>query len=134
MTGVHKLIKLSKTLYKRIVSVDCPILGNTVYFTSEGFNHLLYESYGHPRNINEQYMKLKCLPNAPQVIKKCTRISEIRTVKRRVKKKLKDAIHYELVHEVSPGKKIRVIIEKIGTGKYKFRSIMPHDKKSKKRS
>lgn len=133
MTGIHKLIKLSKTLYKKIVSVDCPILGDNVYFTSEGFNHLLYESYGHPRNINEQYMKLKCLPNAPQVIKKCIHISEIRKVKRRVKKKLKDAIHYELVHEVSPDKKIRVIIEKIGTGKYKFMSIMPHNRKSKKR-
>jgi len=131
--NILKLIIKSKRLYKSIVSVYCPILSNTVFFTSEGFNHLLYEDYYHPRNVNEQYMKLKCLPYAPEVVKKCTLISETRKVKRKIKKKFKDAIQYELVHEVSPGKKIRVVVEKIGTGKYRFRSVMPHDRKSKKR-
>jgi|GEM_PF-1111341 len=133
MVNIYKLIRLSKSFYKKIGSIYCSILNDNVYFTSEGFNHLLYESYGRPRNVNERYMKLKCLPYAPQVIKKCTSISEVRKVKRRIKNKLKNATHYELIHEVHPGKKIRVIVEKIGNGKYRFMSVMPHDKKSKKR-
>ncbi|OGK10164.1 hypothetical protein A2767_04130 [Candidatus Roizmanbacteria bacterium RIFCSPHIGHO2_01_FULL_35_10] len=130
----YKLKVKSKKFYKSIVSVYCLILNDTVYFTSEGFNHLLYKDFNHPRNINEQYMKLMCLPYVVDVIKNCALISETRKIKRRVKNKLKDAIHYELVHKVAKNKRIRVIIEKIGTGKHKFRSIMPHDKKSKKRS
>ncbi|KKP86223.1 MAG: hypothetical protein UR89_C0029G0008 [Candidatus Roizmanbacteria bacterium GW2011_GWA2_35_8] len=132
--NIYKLRRTSKAFYKSIVSIFCPILNDTVYFTSEGYNHLLYESYDRPRNINEQYLKLINLQYAPDVIKKASLISETRKVKRRVKNKLKDAIHYELVYEVNLGKKIRVIVEKIGSGKPKFRSIMPHNKKSKKRS
>lgn len=132
--NIYKLKKQSKKFYKSIVSIFCPILNDTIYFTSEGFNHLIYKDYGHPRNINEQYMKLKCLPHAPDVIRNCSLISETRQIQRRIKNKLKNGIHYELVYEVILGKKIRVIVEKIGSGKFKFRSIMPHDNKSKKRS
>ncbi len=48
-----------------------------------------------------------------------------------VKGKLKEGIHYELVHEVQPGVKIRVIVEKIGMGKYKFLSVMNHARKKR---
>ncbi|MBI3620210.1 hypothetical protein HY214_03660 [Candidatus Roizmanbacteria bacterium] len=131
--NIYELRRKSKKLYKSIVSVYCSILNDTVYFTSEGFNHLLYESYKHPRSVAEQYLKLMHLPYAPDVVKNCRLISETRAIKKRVKNNLKNGVHYELVHEVSPGKKVRVIVEKIGTGKHKFMSVMPHDKKSKKR-
>ena len=49
-----------------------------------------------------------------------------------VKGKQKSIVQYELTHMVSKNKTIRVIVEKIGLGKIKFLSVMPHDKKSKK--
>jgi len=67
--NIYKLRKKSKALYKNIISVFCPILNNTVYFTSEGYNHLLYEDFNHPRRVNEQYMKLICLPYASDILK-----------------------------------------------------------------
>ena len=78
---------------------------------------------------DEQFMKLQCLAYAPEVIKKCTVISETRMIKKRIKGKLKDGVHYELIHLVKPGEKIGVIIEKIGTGKHKFLSIIRYKKR-----
>lgn len=122
-----------RIFYKQIVSIFCPILNESVYFTSEGFNHLLYERHKKPRSISEQYMKLQCLVYVPDVIKNCMRITDTRLVLRNIKGKLKKAKHFELVYEVSTGAKIRVIIEKVGTGKHKFKSVMPHNKRSQRK-
>ncbi|MBI3558850.1 hypothetical protein HY085_00470 [Candidatus Gottesmanbacteria bacterium] len=118
-TDIRPFIHEQKKFYKNLVSIHCPILGDSVYFTASGFNHLLYT-----RNVGERFLKLQCLTLAPEVIKKCVLISETRQTEK--------AVHYELVHEVSKNKKIRVIIEKIGSGKYRFLSVMFHDRKSKK--
>ncbi len=76
-------------------------------------------------------MKLMCLNHVVKVVKDCTVVSETRKIRKKVKGVWKDGIHYELVSEVSRGNKIRVIVEKIGTGKHKFLSIMRHDRKKK---
>lgn len=131
MSNVYKLKRQQRKFYKSVVSVFCPILDETVYFTSEGFVHLLYESNRQPRGISEQYLKLMCLTHAPDVIKNCTIITETRKIRRKLKGKWKEGVRYELVHEIVAGKKIRVIVERLGTGKHKFLSVMPHDKKSK---
>lgn len=133
MIHILTLKEKQRVFYKSIQTVECPILDNPVYFTSEGFNHLLYNSNRTPRAINEQYMKLQCLKYVPEVIKKCEFISETRQINKTIKGKLKSVVYYELVHEVLPGKHIGVIIEKVGSGKYRFLSVMPHREKTKKR-
>lgn len=121
---IRPFVQKQKKFYKNLVSIHCPILNDSVYFTASGFNHLLYKSNRRPRNVGERLMKLRCLTFAPEVIKKCTLISETRQTDK--------IIHYELVHEVSKDKKIRVIIERTDSGRNKFLSVMPHDRKSKK--
>ena len=130
MVNIYKLKKKQGAFYKSIVSVFCPILNNTVYFTSEGFNHLLYDNRK-PRKISEQFMKLRCLTHAPLVIQKCAFVSETRLIVKNVKGKRKSGVHFELVYEVSPGERIRVVVEKIGTGKHKFLSVMRHGRRVK---
>ena len=132
MTNIWDLKQKQKAFYKSIVSVFCPILNDTVYFTSDGYHHLLYESNRTPRKIAEQFMKLHCLTHAPDVIKNCALVSETRKIQKKIDGKLRSGVHYELIHEACPGKKIRVIIEKIGTGKHRFLSVMPHKQKVKK--
>lgn len=129
---IHDLKTQEYTRYKSIVSVFCPILNETVYFGGVGFKHLLYENDGLPRNINEQYLKLKCLIHAPYVIKNCKTVSSTRVIKKKVKGKMKEVTRFALICEVRKGIKMRVIIEKTGlTGKHQFLSIMPNDKQSK---
>ena len=66
-----------------------------------------------------------CLKYAPRVIEKCEAISKTRLIGK--------IQLLELVYKVESEKRIRVIIKKEGAGKYKFLSVMPHDRKSKKR-
>ncbi len=129
--NIYKLKQTKKIFYKSIVSIFCPVLNDTVYFTSEGFNHLLYDTNRKPRNIDEQFMKLQCLSYVPDVLEKSTILADTRTYEFEVKGKKKIGVHYAISHEVKKGKEIRVIVSRIGKGKYKFLSVMPHNKKSK---
>lgn len=73
---IKTLINQMRTYYKALVSAHCPILNEAVYFSSDGFNHLIFDTNRKPRNINEQYLKLKYLPKAREVIEKCPLVSE----------------------------------------------------------
>lgn len=130
--SLKTLIAEQKAFYDSIVSVFCPILNETVYFTSAGFNHLLFKNNRVPRSPAEQFMKLKCLSYVPKVIENCSKKGQIRRDRRKVKGKWKKVLRFEIVHEVTKGASIRVVVEKIGTGHYHFWSVMPHDNKSKK--
>lgn len=130
--NIYRLRKNQKTYYQNIHSVFCPILNERVYFTTNGFNHLIYKKNHKARRISEQYLKLSYLKYATKVLGNCTEISDTRQISREIKGKLKQVIWLEFVYEVKRDAKIRVIVEKIGTGGYKFLSIMPHDKKSQK--
>lgn len=123
MTGIIHLIGQQKRLYQSIVSVFCPILNETVYFTSEGFHHLTNKSNNKRRSINEQYLKLKCFDHAVDIVKNSSRIVETRREKHVIKGKEKSVITYELVSNNTNCKCIAVIVEKIGAGKHKFRSV-----------
>lgn len=123
-------IDKQRKIYKSIVSVDCPILANNVIFDSDGFNHLIYESNRKPRKLNEQYLKLINLKYVPEILKTSKHIAEVRVIQRKIKKVFKKAICYEVVG-MCDGKKLGIIVERIGTGKFKFKSIMTYYKRRK---
>lgn len=94
---------------------------------------MIFESNRKPRNINEQWLKLKSFPYVRRVVERCKKVSEVRKVNRVIKGSIKEVTQFELIHEAIPQTKIRVVIEKIGSGKYVFRSVMPNSNKDKKR-
>lgn len=129
---IDQLIINQKAFYKSIVSIYCPILNQTIYFSSDGFDHLINDSHRKNRKVNEQWLKLSCLKYVPKVIIQCKEVIDIRQFSRKEKNKWVNCTSYALLHEVQEGVKIRVIIEKIGkNGKHKFKSVMPHNKHSK---
>ena len=124
----------TRAYYRRIGIVHCPVLGVDVYFTAEGYNHLINESNSKPgkskpRLPSEQYLKLMHLNNVKAVLTYSTMVKEVRTVRKNVKGKWKDAVLSEVVHEIK-GTEISVIVEKVGLGNHKFLSVFP-TKKSK---
>lgn len=126
-----KFIEKQRKYYKSIGSIVCPILQETINFTSDGFEHLLYKGNRKPRKLSERFMKLKCLEHVPEVIKKADVISETRRSEKRIKGKIKKVIFHELIYEIKKGTQIRVVVEKIGNGNFHFLSVMPHNKRSK---
>jgi hypothetical protein len=118
----------TRAYYARIGVVRCPILNDDIYFTAEGYNHLINESNSKPgkskpRLPTEQYKKLMCLMHAKAVLKYSKQVTETRTVRKKVKDEWKEAIQSEVVCEIK-GEKISVIVEKVGDGHLKFMSIL----------
>lgn len=126
---LRQLKKKQKAFYGRIVSLHCPVLNETVYFTARGFFHLVnkrgVDHRTYPRKPKEQHLKLMCLKYVPEVVENSTQV-QMRRITVTLKGKPKQAIHYELVHKVVSGEEIRVVIEKVGSGKHRFLSVMPH--------
>src|SRR3569833_451342 len=124
------LKKERRAYYKKLKPIKCPILdGELVYFTAQGFDHLINESNSKQgdskaRDPHEQYLKLMHLGYAPEIIKNCERISQVRPVRKYVKGRWKNGKLYELACDVEVGK-VAVIIEKLGEGNYKFLSVKP---------
>jgi hypothetical protein len=123
MTDIRILIGKQKKYYDSIVSVYCKILNDTVYFRSEGFFHLLYKSSKKRRSVNEQYLKLMCLTHASEIVRNSTKIIETRSEVRNIKGKKKSVIAYELIDGKKRIHNVAVIIERIGTGRLKFKSV-----------
>jgi len=122
----------TRAYYRRIGVVHCPILGVDVHFTAEGYDHLINESNSKPgeskpRLASEQYLKLVNLNNVKTVLTHSVLVKEVRTVKKNVKGKYKDAVLSEVVCNVK-GSEISVIVEKVGLGNHKFLSVFPTKK------
>lgn len=134
MTKNKSFIPNSKQFYRSIVSVYCPILKDTVYFTSNGLHHLFYKTNRLPRKFSEIYLKLTYLKYVPKALQNCEKICEVRCMEIKVKNKIKKCFQYELYYEKSPKIKLGVLIQRIGTGKYAFLSIIPYRKKEHKKT
>jgi len=125
------LLKISaKETYKTYKSIYCRVLNEKITFNSVGFRHLIYKTNGRQRKIKEIIYKLTLLPLAIPVIKNAIRIDSKREIlisySRKKNKKLKKGRTFSLSVIVGKKKpvKIRVIILRIGDGKYIFYSIM----------
>jgi hypothetical protein len=112
-----------KVFYMSIGKVYSPALQGYVYFRADGFHHLIYKETWNQRqrSISDQALRLNCLVYAAEVVAKSPKVSSLRTY---------DKVSLiELVYELNNGLKIRVIVFS-KSGKYKFLSVMPHDKVS----
>jgi hypothetical protein len=123
MPDIRILIGKQKNFYDSVVSVECKMLNDNVYFRSEGFAHLIRKTPMKRRPVSEQYLKLKCLSHAPEIIRDCTKIIETRTENQRIKGKKKTVVMYELIDRKKRNYNIAVIIRRIGTGRLHFRSV-----------
>jgi|SRR3990167_2772858 len=126
------LISSSRVMYEHIGIIECPILKEKVVFNARGFHHLLNNSDGTPRDVNEIIHKLKLLPLAKVVVQNATSIHEERNIKiresRKKNAKIKEGKTYSLTARVGKKKpiEVRVILLKIGNGNLMFRSVMKH--------
>lgn len=119
--------------YKSIGSVQCPALNADVYFTSEGFHHLRFQSNLKERVIQEQRDKLSYLPQAVETITLSATIQEYRITLEPIG--LKDSKGYRGMAKVEYyafwavlDKKVRVkaVIKQVENGQYNFWSLMPY--------
>lgn len=112
--------------YKQLRTVYCPALKETVFFTAEGFNHLIFKK-GHKRPSKQIRYRLPLIRLIIPTLKKCKSSSKITVQDEIHKGKSVTAMYFEISHVVgkkTPAK-VKVIIKKRGkAGKLFFFSVM----------
>ena len=122
------LLKQSRAWYKKIGSIDCGILNESIVFNSKGFYHLRYDSCGKARCIKEQHYKLGLLPLVIPVIQKASRVYEYKP-DLYSKKTGKYFEIWELREVVGKQKiSVSVVLRRIGKGNITFYSVWKNAK------
>jgi len=137
---IHKLsiqntVHKYKKKYKLLKPVYCQALNDYIYFTAEGFNHLLYKK-GHRRSNKQICFRLPLVNLVLPTILKCKSSSKIIVIDEIYKNKSIMAMYFELSAIVGKDHpiKIKVIIKKRGKlGKLFFFSVMKQKTPKKRR-
>jgi hypothetical protein len=130
------LLATSKLYYSTIGSIHCTALKSDVYFTSEGFHHLRYDSSLKERKKPERRNKLSSIPAAVETIKLSSTIQEYRCILEPVG--LKDFKGYRTMVKVhyfgfwavldynKRTTRVKAIVRQVNNGQYHFWSVMPY--------
>ena len=119
--------------YGGLKEIRCPYLETGVVFNAKGKEHLLFNGKNKARPRHDQYMRLKLLKYAPQVIKDSRtlqgyshrKVFEMTRSNHRNEYVLVDAIFYEFIAILEKRIRVRVIVKKVGTAPAYFWSVIP---------
>lgn len=109
-------IKKQKELYKALKSAFCPALQETVYFTADGLNHLLYNQR-RPRSYSERHYRAILISYLKEVVKNATQAIK------NIKSDNPLVVTWSLTH-ICRKEEVKVILKKYGSGRLIFLSAM----------
>ncbi|MEI7690835.1 MAG: hypothetical protein WCI63_04410 [bacterium] len=129
----RKSMQNAQNLYNVTRPIFCPALNEEVYFTAEGFNHIIFKGSRSERERPSQIMRFKLLNRALKLIGLSTTYQEyeetieefeVKSYKHKIKKT--KSVKYWGIIAITDGRKIKVILRKIGdNGQLHFWSIVP---------
>lgn len=133
LSNYEKLKENAQRFYNAVSRVFSPALNQEIHFTAEGFNHIIFKGARSERERPSQILRFKLLPLALKLIKTSTTYQEFEeTLKefdvKRYKKRTRvtKSIKYWGIIAIIDGRKIKVIIRKVGdNGSLHFWSIVP---------
>jgi len=138
-TKFNKMKKESIKFYNDISKIKCPYFQNEkIVFNNKGMKHLKFKSWNKTRSIKDQYMRLKLLKYAPEIIKKSHTLQELCEKKSferiqinsRWEQRMLGITYYGFVAIIDEVR-IKVIIKETEGGKKYFWSIIPCWKQDK---
>ena len=123
----------AERFYSQIGKVLCPVFNALVYFTSEGFNHLIYKSNRTERERSVQMMKFRLLPRVKKLLEICTIYQEYEEglqefqVKRHKTRVIETkVVRYWGIIAILEGMNFKVIVRQVGdNGQKHFWSVIP---------
>ena len=133
ISNYEKIKEDSKRFYDQIDKIVCPVFNQEIFFTSEGFNHLVYKNDRRERDKKVQIMKFKLLHLAKKLVSLTTTFQEYEESLQEFRvKKFKNAVQetkvvkYWGIIAIIENKKFKVIIRKVGdNGQLTFWSVIP---------
>jgi IS4 transposase len=133
VSNYDKLREDTQKFYSGIMKVHSPVLGYDIHFNAEGFNHIILKNARSERDKVSQISRFKLLALASKLIAISTTFQEFEeTIKefevKRFKKRIKQSksIKYWGIIAIIEGRKIKVILRKMGDGgTVHFWSVIP---------
>lgn len=123
----------AETFYRSIGSVHCPYFNEKINFNTEGIEHLKFKTWNRARERNDQFMRLKLIKLAPEVIRRSRTLQGIWQTKLPVRRKrhgvwekvFTDVTYYEFI-AVLEQKRVKVIVKQFLGGEKFFWTMIPY--------
>lgn len=124
--------KDSEIFYKSIGEIYCPYLGATVSFNAKGLDHIKFKEWDKARSSIEQYVRLKLLRLAPEILKSSHTLQEYFETNRLERKKINARWEKAMVRvryygfvAIINGSRMKIIVKEVEGGQKFFWSIIP---------
>lgn len=133
LSNYEKLKGDARSFYFSIRKEHSPVFNKEIIFPAESFNHIIFKNARSEREKSSQILRFKLLPLAVKLIEISTTYQEfeetiseftVKSFKKKVRKT--KVVKYWGLIAIINGRKIKVIIRKIGdNGNMHFWSIVP---------
>jgi len=128
----HNVRAWAEEQYRCFGQIRCPYFQENVVFNTEGFRHLLFKAWNRGRDRNDQFMRLKHLALAPEILRLSRTVQGIQESNEwerrhrhgKWEKLLIRVIYYEFV-AVLTGRRFKVIVKQLPGGERIFWSLIP---------
>lgn len=138
-----KIKECGERFYKSFNEVHCPYFKEKVSFSSQGLEHLRFKSRERVRPDKDQFMRMKLIHLAPEVLKNTHTVQGILETKKFEKVRINNrtdtilqlVTYYEFIAVIKRNR-VKIIIKQLENGKKFFWSIIPFwrmNKETKKR-
>jgi hypothetical protein len=123
----------AQELYAHLGRIRCPYFQANIHFNTEGFRHLLFKmSWNRGRARHDQFMRLKHLSRAPEILRLSRTVQGMQETHERERrhrhgrweKLLVPVAYYEFV-AVLDRRRFKVIIKQLHGGERIFWSLIP---------
>lgn len=116
----------ARDFYGKRKSIFSPALKESVFFSSEGFNHLIFKKARKEREQAAQIARFKLLPRAIRLIGHANTFQEFEeNIVVLDKKRDAALVSYWGIIAIFEQRKIKVVVRKIAEGKVHFWSVIP---------
>jgi hypothetical protein len=124
--------RLAEEQYRAFGSIRCPYFQDNVHFNARGFEHIRRQAWNRGRDQRDQFMRLKHLARAPEILRLSRTVQGIQTTAEwerqhkhgRWEKRLVPVIFYEFV-AVLEERRFKVIVKQLPGGQRIFWSLIP---------
>lgn len=127
-----------EAFYRELIEIYCPYFQEKIHFNAKGLEHLKFKKKNFARSREDQYIRLKLLYLAPEVLKLSKTVQGISHTKSfefvrssaRTEQKLLPVSYYEFI-AVLKDVRVRIIVKQIEEAPKFFWSIIPFWKVNK---
>ncbi len=128
----EKVKSKAETAYKSAAKIPCPYLSADVHFSAKGWEHIKFKSRNKARNTFDQYVRLKLVHLAPEIVRRShtvqgiwqTNIWETQKSHGRWIQRPRPVTYYEFIAVIGKAR-IKIVVKKVDGGEHHFWSLIP---------